>query len=145
MGTAILFVMGIVPLFHGIWLLLGHGKGLYFVRHSRAGAVYAEIPCGMGFLLLAISTLTNPKIAETYFLVEIAASFVIIGVIFSFVRPFFLKPAWLKWLEQNHNKIMPILIDDARKTGLDIWQNEIKTQEDLEMWVVEVRRKHELE
>ncbi len=145
MGTTILFVMGIVPLLHGTWLLLGNSKGWYFARHSRAGGVYAEIPWGIAFLLLTLSTLINPETARTFFIVEIALGIGVMGIIFSFVQPSFLKPRWLKWLETNHRAIMSILIKDAHKMGLDVWQNKIKTQEDLEIWVVEVRRERGLE
>ncbi len=145
MGTTILFVMGIIPLLHGTWLLLGNSKGWYFARHSRAGGVYAEIPWGIAFLLLTLSTLINPKVAETFFIVEIALGIGVMGVIFSIVRPSFLKPKWLKWLERNHSTMMSILVQDANKMGLDMWQNKIKTQKDLETWVADVRREHGLE
>lgn len=95
--------------------------------------------------VLALSALINPETARTFFIVEIALGIGVMGIIFSFIQPSFLKPRWLKWLERNHSTIMSILIKDAHKMGLDVWQNKIKTQEDLETWVAEVRREHGLE
>ncbi len=143
MGSVILFSTGTLFFFHGIWLLNGNSKGLYFTKNLRAGGVYAEIPWALGFLLLGVSTLLNAgNIAKVF--VDIGIVLLVIGVVLSFVKPSFLKPSWLKFLEREHGDILPLLISEARQVGLEIWQDKIKTLEDLEIWVKEVRHKHKM-
>ncbi len=53
-----------------------------------------------------------------------------------------MKPKWLKWLEQEHGDILRLLKEEANKMPYPEWDNQVETQEGLENWVAEVRKKH---
>jgi hypothetical protein len=58
-----------------------------------------------------------------------------------FILGRFLKPSWLRWLEREHGKIIPLLRNEIQEMGDHNWDQRINTQQDLEQWVEEVRRK----
>jgi hypothetical protein len=70
----------------------------------------------------------------------------IIAVLVVVFQPKWLKPKWVRWLEENHGDILDLLIEEARKTPQwTDWAKQVSTQKGLEEWVAEVRRKHGLE
>ncbi len=66
------------------------------------------------------------------------------AIIIAIIRPRWLVPPWLRWLEDNHGDIIDLLRDEARQMGGREWDRQISTQKGLEQWVAEVRRKHRL-
>jgi hypothetical protein len=127
-------------------MLKGRGKGWYFSRHLYAGFVYAQIPAGVALFWFALTA----AVPRSYLSVGLSIGYIGIGfgllaVIFNFVRPSFLKPAWLKWLEQEHGDVFPLLEQDAHDMGLKTWERRMETEEDMETWVAKVRQKHGLE
>lgn len=122
--------------------LSGKGfKGFYMTDHIYTGRIYAAIPFGVAFLFFAAATIPT-DIDTGLILGYIGGAFGILGLIFAFTQPSFLKPAWLKWLEREHGDIMPLLRKEAQKMGLNVWNERIQTQADLEKWVKEVRQKY---
>lgn len=69
---------------------------------------------------------------------------ILFSVILTMWQPRWLKPKWLRWLETYDRSILPLLREEARKDGWPSWNERVKTQEGLEEWVAEVRRKHNL-
>jgi hypothetical protein len=67
--------------------------------------------------------------------------FWIISFVFAYLEPDWLAPAWYRWLKREHGKILPLLAQEAHQLGRDEWLKQVQTQEDLENWVTEVRRK----
>jgi hypothetical protein len=144
LGLLILLIPGLFFIIRGIWMLNGGGKSWYFARHLYAGGVYAQIAMGVGFLWFAIAGFPRSQVISLI-LIYIGGGFAILAVIFNFVRPSFLKPAWLKWLEREHRDIYHLLEQDAHDMGLKTWERRMETRENLEEWVAEVRQKHGLE
>lgn len=136
MEVLILAALGVISLLRGIWMLAGGGKGWYFSRHIYAGFTYAQIPVGICFIFLALATLTQLELFT-----GIGIGIGILGLLFNFLQPSFLKPAWLKWLEREHGDIINLLSEDAQKMGLEVWEKRVETQANLEAWVAEVRRR----
>lgn len=146
MGTFIFLSLGLLSLVRGIWMLRGGHKAAYFAKHLYAAGVYAQIPAGIGMIWLALASLLPREALNTaLYLGYIGIGFGILAVLASILQPSFLKPAWLKWLERKHGRVMPILVNEAREMGLGSWQERVKTREGLEEWVTEVRRKHGIE
>lgn len=68
-----------------------------------------------------------------------------LSVLIVVFQPKWFKPAWVRWLEENHGDILEILIEEARKTpDWRDWGKRVSTQEGLEEWVEEVKRKRGL-
>jgi hypothetical protein len=139
------------------WILLGisvfcFGFGIYRFKGPVSvwyiaygvGSVevnYISIPLGINVASLALATSTfipgNWKIPVIF----LGTGSLIGGFIFA--RRLF-KPTWLRWLEKKHGGIMPILQNEIQRIGPESWDYKINTQEELEAWVAEVRRKHNL-
>ena len=129
-----LFRLGILK----YWFLARRVPGLV----PRFGA-YLGIPAGISLLLMACMPLL-PSVESRRHL-SCAASVVMLGgSILAVIRTSFLVPEWLKWLEQEHASITPLLIQEGREMGVLNWQARVWTRRDLEEWVEEVRRKHSL-
>lgn len=142
LGFLIMFIPGLLLIDWGIWLLKGNAKGWYFARHSYAGAVYANIPFGIGIICIAFAAIPDSQ-TVTDILLFTGVFFVIVGIIFNFIRPSFLKPAWLRWLEEKYDHyMMTILKAEAHEMGLELWQSKMQTQADIEAWAEEVWQKH---
>ena len=139
-----LVVPGILAIAHSLWLLSGKGnKSFYMTNHIYTGRVYVGIPFGLALLSLAIATIPK-SVSVSGIFVYITIGFGVLGLIFAFIQPSFLKPIWLKWMEREYGDSMPLLRQEANKMGLNEWNKQMQTQKDLEKWVAEVRRKREL-
>jgi hypothetical protein len=66
-------------------------------------------------------------------------SFAILSIFLIGLQPWWIKPAWVRWLEEENDDILDRLIEEARWTKG--WEKRIATQEGLEAWVAEVREK----
>lgn len=146
-GIIVMVLIGLCLIVSGIWLLMGGGKMLYFARHARSGGVYASIPWGVAWLIVTVSLVKMPANGPdntTMILFIIGLGVFILGIVFAGFPPSILKPVWLRWLEREHGDIYWLLENEAHEMGLRQWQKRVKTQEDLEEWVAEVRQKHGL-
>ena len=106
-------------------------------------ALYGLVPAGLAVICLAVSlllpTLEARRIAGAYLIVPLC----ILAIILSFWQPKRLKPKWVCWLEGNNQDILDLIVEEGRKSR--DWGKVVATQEGLEQWVAEVRRKHRLE
>jgi hypothetical protein len=136
MEVLVLAALGVISLLRGIWMLGGGGKSWYFSSNIYAGFSYAQIPIGICFIFLSLATVTQLELFT-----GIGIGVGILGLLFNFLQPSFLKPAWLKWLEREHGDIINLLSEDARRMGLEVWEKRVETQANLEAWVAEVRHR----
>ncbi len=135
------FVVGILVRL-GIWRAIYAAKG-YPVYMPRALG-FVLIPSGVMFLLLwLILSLPVPKETRGDLVMYVLAPTLISTYILAMWQPWWLKPKWLRWLEEEHGTIIELLWEDVRK-NLWGWERRVRTQKDLEKWVDEVRRKHGL-
>jgi hypothetical protein len=65
-----------------------------------------------------------------------------ISLILAMWQPRWLLPQWYSWLLDKHGNIIYLLEEEARRLGGEEWERRASTQESLEAWVAEVRRKH---
>ncbi|MFX0206718.1 MAG: hypothetical protein ACFFDT_12095 [Candidatus Hodarchaeota archaeon] len=140
----ILITMGISSIALHLWSLSEKGrKSQFMADHIYAGRAYMGIPLGIAFVFFALATI--PKDIDVgLFIVYIGGVFGLVGLIFAFTQPSFLKPTWLKWLEREHGDIMPILRKEVHKMGGNSWDKKMQTQADLEEWVLQTREKYRL-
>ncbi len=154
LGLALFFLaMGAIGLCVGIRYLQGYHKSHFLSSSVRLGSnAWMALPSGILFLMWGVGTVLVLAFDEQNdFIVTVAKilwigglGVALLGFIFALLQVPVMKPAWLKWLEREHGEIMPLLRREAREMGLDIWQRRVDTQEGLEEWVAEVRRKHGL-
>ena len=137
MVTLLLFGLGIALIGIGIYRY----KGPINVWYIAYGIVtvdsnYLAIPIGVSLLLLAFATASIVPNEWKMLLVVLAIITTILGLIFA---KRLLKPAWLRWLEQEHGAILPMLRIEIQEMGPENWNRRINTQADLEEWINEVK------
>jgi hypothetical protein len=144
----VLFGTGIFSVHFGVTGLKGHRRHAYIfpLDYSYVAGLgnYGSIPLGImaiSWAIIAILPLPEswkPTLAGISGLVGFA------GVLLGMLQPKFMEPQWYRWLIENHEDIWHLLQQDVRQMGLDVWQRRTATQEGLEAWVAEVRRKNGL-
>jgi uncharacterized membrane protein YccC len=146
--TILVGMMGLGGLLFGVAILTGRIKA-WWLAQSIPGIVpeaafYFGIPMGVTLLALALSLLLPDSMEKGWGSLDIVGGLFIISIIITLWRPPWLRPKWLRWLEDNHRSILSLLRREAREMGGPAWEERVRTQEDLEQWVEEVRRKHGL-
>lgn len=138
--------MSILFLTWGILLRMGYLRASYAVKGNPVFAspalLHSLIFLGLAAGALAILPLF-PKEVRSDLVTFLYGPLFISIFIFAIWQPRWLKPAWLRWMEDNHKDIIEILWEEVRKEGHS-WERRVRTQEQLEAWVAEVRRKHRL-
>lgn len=134
---SILFIyLGIILIIWGFRTLRGGVNVLLIDTHEWG---YYFIPLGLMMFFLGLAIL--PFVPEEWRLpcVLIGMALMLIGIS---IPHKFLYPPWMKWLKQTHGSIIPLLQEEIRKIGYYEWNRRIKTQNELEEWIQEVRQKH---
>lgn len=138
---------GLICLLVGLIVQTGKMKRwwiIYSTPLTPIGWFYLSIPLSIvfftwGLVMLIPDLETRGKLFEYVFYFGFVPS-----IVLAILRPRWLIPAWLRWLEDNHGDIIDLLRDEARQMGGREWDRQVSTQKGLEQWVAEVRRKHGL-
>jgi len=56
--------------------------------------------------------------------------------------PGWIKPTWLRWMEDNYMHVLEEMFDEARAMGRFDWEKRVRTQAELEQWAESVAQKH---
>jgi len=140
---------GLISIGLGIWTRLGRNRTWYLVPNYYVllpkGGRYALPIMGLAIILMGASLfMPTPALARSLWLYGVFP-LMFLSLLIVIFQPKWLKPAWVRWLEENHGDILEILIEEARKTpDWRDWGKRVSTQEGLEEWVGEVRRKRNL-
>jgi len=138
--------VGVLFIVMGVLIRIGRYKRWYLVDDNsmfyHKAAYYGFIPWGLASMLAPMIIFLPTGAAEQGLVVYVVFSLLGIGVLLTFWQPWWLTPGWVRWLERNHNDILDILIEEGDQTPN--WARHVNTQEQLEEWVAEVRRKHGL-
>ena len=133
----------------GILIRLGIWRAIYAVKgypvYMPRELVLVGIP--MALTVLSIGLIPILPIAKENrgdVITYVTAPLLIMTYILAIRQPWWLKPAWLRWLEKEHGDIIHLLWEDVRQDRWG-WEQRVRTQAGLEEWVAEVRRKHGLE
>ncbi|MEW5956940.1 MAG: hypothetical protein AB1801_04395 [Chloroflexota bacterium] len=141
-----LIIVGLGVIVFGGLIKIGWYKRWYLMNDDSIffdkSAHYAFIPLGLSFISLGIMLLLPPLSKASSYALYTFFFLGGLGVIFFFWQPSWLKPSWVRWLEENHSDVLDILIDEARKTPN--WGHYVSTRADMEYWVAGVRQKHSL-
>ncbi len=133
------FSISISSLLLGIYRLKGP-VSVWFLALSPygAGSAYGTIPLGLGLLLWSFAFLPFVPTNWQLPLLFGGGIEVFLGL---FILPKLLKPKWLLWLEKEHGRLIPLLQNEIQEMGYKNWDRQINTQEELEEWVLEMKRK----
>ncbi len=143
----VLIIVGVWLVYLGISGLLGYRRYAYIFPFSygyvTGGVNYGSVPLGIMSLMWALAFFRLSELLNQVLLVT-SLGFGLIGLLSGILQPSFLDPHWYRWLDENHKDMMPLLRRDIMEIGYKEWERQTKTQEGLEAWVAEVRRKHNL-
>lgn len=140
----VLIAVGLLGIGSGVWTRLGKNRAWYLVPDYPVllpkGMHYAMPIAGLMTIVIGISLLMpTPKAGRLVFF-GVAVPLMITVYLVVIFQPRWLKPHWVRWLEEEHGDILPLLIAEARQTPG--WAKRVRTQAGLEAWVAEVRRKY---
>jgi hypothetical protein len=140
MLALLLLLLSLLFLSFGIYRLKGP-VSVWYLAYGVANVEvnYLAIPIGTTLALwsLAVSPLIPESLQLTIMLAGAACLFV--GTVLS-NRLF--KPSWLRWLEREHGKLIPLLQSEIQRIGPDQWDKEINTQIELNEWVSKMKKKY---
>jgi hypothetical protein len=140
-GLSVALVIGLFCLIVSLAARLGYLK-FFFVIKGVPGIypkslIYALIPLGLLFLFALIFSELEKVLANVVLFI-----LMIVVVITLMWQPGWLKPAWLRWLEDNYGHVLEEMFEEARQMGVHNWEAQVKTQADLERWADSVAEKH---
>ncbi|MEW5956938.1 MAG: hypothetical protein AB1801_04385 [Chloroflexota bacterium] len=72
-------------------------------------------------------------------MLDVPVGLAFLAILLVGLQPWWIKPRWVRWLEEENDDILDRLIEEARWTK--DWHKRVATQEGLEAWVTEVRQK----
>ncbi len=133
----VLVIGAAFSLYLSVIALCGHFKAPYLFKGiplmAPAGMIYTGFPAGIGALIYAIALLI-PNI-ELGGMIVAANSFLMMlsALVLMIWKPRWLKPQWLRWLEDSYPYLLDTLLEEARKEG-KTWEAKVHTQEGLEKW-----------
>jgi len=144
-----LFFFGAGFFFLALGLVIQTGKMkrwwlTYSTPLTPIGIAYGSLPFSFVFFVGGF-VMFIPDIETRGWAIEYVFYFGFIpSIILTMIRPRWLVPSWLRWLEDNHRDILSILKKEATQMGGIKWDRRVRTHEDLEDWVDEVRQKYEV-
>lgn len=119
------------------WFILERLPGLLSAR-----MIYASFPFGLSFALLTFVPMLPGYDPDVFPYSIILLGVLLIGPLFGFwfmyKPPEWIKPDWLRWLEQEYGYCIPILIEEAQKMNRWVWEAKVRKPEGLQAWIDEV-------
>jgi hypothetical protein len=137
------FVFGFYMIYDGVMVRLGKSRrkflgGSFPVLAPREIFVLA-IPIGLGIVTIGFMIVFPEWVGLLNYP---GLFFFFTTIILGFWAPGWIKPDWLRWLDDNYGHVRDELLREANKMGVKQWEEETRTQEGLERWADSVARKH---
>lgn len=144
------FLIGLGCFFVAVGILsrTGHFRWIYAMKghpiFTPSALAYVYLPVGLIALFFGlIPFLPIEQETKGALIFYILLPLLIVTFVLAVWQPWWLKPKWLRWLENEHGDVVHLLWEDVRQDRWG-WQRRVKTQEQMEAWVAEVRRRHNL-
>jgi tetratricopeptide (TPR) repeat protein len=144
------FGAGVALVAYGLYIRLGYSRH-YYLRERKGvlgPTVYHVLPLvGVVLCLLGVTGLYADLETRQRLLIFLVTPAVLATFLIGLAQPSWLKPAWLRRLQQNHPDIYPFLRDVAREEVGDDpgkareWAREMDGGKKQEAWVAGVRKR----
>jgi len=129
--------LGFAFIVAGVAARTGTWKNWYW--RSR-GAVYGYIPLGFLFLLYSFNAQAEERLGAYYVVYQgIGVLLLVLGVWWSLRPPAFVKPRWVRWIEEYPLKVRKAM-QRAVENG-DDWESHMTSREAVDAWVKTLRSK----
>jgi hypothetical protein len=146
-AVLVLGALGTSLIVFGMLVRAGRSKAWFLQKNypviAPKAIAFVLIPMGVAFLVAATAfALPEMEMRGKAFVYGSMPIFVI-ALVLAMWQPGWLLPQWYRWLLDEHGDILHLLEEEARGLGSkEEWERRASTQESLEAWVAEVRRKH---
>jgi hypothetical protein len=140
-------LIGMFGIVIGTTIWTGYFKSWFIIERVPVIVPTAFYNGSMVFLGLTLISVGLAALADRpglYLFFGLSLPLMTLTIILAIWQPRWIQPSWYRWLEENHEEIIPILQEEVRQMGPREWQRQVSTQEGLEQWVEEVRRKRGL-
>jgi hypothetical protein len=145
------FAMAVPLLMYGLAIRLGYFKRYFLVRAPALllgpGAYHGAILVGPLMIVLGLGGLPAEVATRQDCLLYLFGPSLFLSVLISLWQPWWLKPKWIRQLQENHPDIYPFLREAAReevgtdRKKMEEWSSKMDTVEDQNEWVAEVRKR----
>ena len=140
--TIIILAVGLYIIGEGVMIRCGRLRkrfiGGSFPVLAPRDIFLIAIPIGLQILVIGFMIiLPNSKI-----LTVVGGVSFLSAIILGIWRPDWLKPSWLRWLENNYAHVRDEMFREANQMGAKKWEDATCTQEGLEHWADSVAKKH---
>jgi tetratricopeptide (TPR) repeat protein len=141
---------GLALLAYGMYIRLGYTKRYYLTeRKGILGVwVYHMLPLlGIVLCLLAVTGLCTDLETRQRLLIYLVTPSFLITLVVGLTQPWWVKPKWLRSLQENHPDIFRFVREVAREEIGDdpdkarSWAEAMRTQQGQDEWVARVRKR----
>jgi hypothetical protein len=134
--------VGLFMVWLGVMVRVGKLRWLFFGGSfpvlSPVGAFLIAVPMGLGVVIIGLMIIF-PRYDPLGILLGF---FSLSGAILSFWLPDWILPMWLSWLRKNYDHVLEGMFEEVRQMGAKKWEQETRTQAELERWADSVAQKH---
>ncbi len=145
------FALAVPLLMYGLAIRLGHFKRYFLVPGPALllgpGAYHCAILGGPLMIVLGLGGLPADVATRQKVALYLFGPSLILAMIISVWQPWWVKPKWIRQLQENHRDIYPFLREAAQEeVGTDPkkaeeWASKMDTVESQNEWVAEVRKR----
>ena len=133
---------GLFMVWLGVMVRIGKLRWLFFGGSfpvlSPVGAFLIAVPMGLGFVTIGLMII----FPGSDLLGILMGVFFLSGATLSFWLPDWMLPMWLSWLRKNYDHVLEGMFEEVRQMGAKKWEQETRTQAELERWADSVAQKH---
>ncbi len=142
--TLILAVVGFALIGMGLGAVRGYFKTLYLIKGIPglypSGYIYAFIPAGILSLLFTLAFMMPNRELGGHIVAFGSLGVMVISIVLMIWKPRWLKPWWLKWLEDHYAYVLEGMLEEARNTR--DFEQQTRTEADLAVWADSVAQKN---
>jgi hypothetical protein len=145
------FALAVPPLMYGLAIRLGHYKRYFLVQGPALllgpGNYHCAILVGPLMIVLGLGGLPADVATRQNAALYLLIPSLVLAMIISLWQPWWLKPKWIRQLQENHPDIYPYLREAAQEeVGTDRkkaeeWASKMDTVKSQNEWVAEVRER----
>ena len=125
----LLVLFGVVFLGMGLAARLGMWKAWYW--RTRGGA-YGYIPLGLLFIVYSLRPELTALFGTELAFFVVFGLMLLVGVWWSFAPPDFMKPGWVRWVEDQPERVQEAMRE--RADGDTEWREHLESREAVEQW-----------
>ena len=135
-STQTLLLLGSIFLFLGISVLMGGYKKWFWKKQDF---VYAYIPISFLFFFANNESIINNYFGNRVFFTSLVLVILLLILLIIKFKPEFLKPAWIRYIEEQPENIQEYIREETIPSGID-WQKHFRSKATIKAWIEENKK-----